>query len=97
MIQIGDMVRINSRWRKRGRKQAIQAWRHKDPAHNFFSHHEPQYSQEYEKWFQNLSKSTGFVIKIDKDWVKVQFFCLDHEIWIKEEYICVHPWSIIKK
>jgi hypothetical protein len=90
-MKIGDMVRINARWRKRGRTQAIQAWRHKNPAHNFFSHHEPQDSLEYEKWFKNLSESVGYVVKIDQeDWIKVQFFCFDHEIWLREQYLCLH-------
>jgi hypothetical protein len=88
MIEIGQLVAINPRWQRKGRKQAIQAWRHKDPACNYFSHHEPKGSEDYEQWFNILSESTGYVVKIDNDWIKVRFFCFDHELWFRGEYLC---------
>lgn len=85
--QIGEMVRLSAFWKKQGKTQAIQAWRHKNPALNFFSHHEPEKSEDYEQWFQTLSNSTGYVTKIDDKWTKVRFFCFEHELWFRTDYL----------
>jgi len=78
------MVAITPAWKKNGRTQALRAWKHKDLGQNFFYQHEPQDSNNYQEWFENLIESTGYVVAIDKEWTKVHFFCFDHPLWFRD-------------
>jgi len=82
--KVGDMVAITPAWKKNGRTQALRAWKHKDLGQNFFYQHEPQDSNNYQEWFENLIESTGYVVAIDKEWTKVHFFCFDHPLWFRD-------------
>lgn len=81
------MVAINAAWKKRGQKQAISAWQSKKVGQNFFHSQQPQTSEEYEKWFQDLSNSAGWVKQIDGGWAQVQWSHLESPLWLCLKYL----------
>lgn len=85
-INIGDMVAISETWKKRGQQQAITAWENKSPfGLNFFSH-QPQKSEDYQEWFDNLAKSAAWVKNIDENWIFVKWAHIEAPLWMPVRY-----------
>lgn len=88
-IQVGDMVMISVTGAIRGKKSAISAWTNKRKGRNLFSIGQPEKSEDYAQWFEELSNSVGYCCDIDDDWIQISFVHLQTPIWFMK--------SILKK
>jgi len=87
-LKAGDIIQLSKYWKKHGYKTAIPAWEEKEPLKLRFNKHHPADSENYAKWFAEISNSTGYILQIDGDWIQIRIFSLYQEspaLWMRKE------------